>query len=876
MQATVQSGQLPLHIEYTIPDVASFFKKILNGFPGGLLGSLELFEAMRGIFLHLASNSEQTEYEVQETRAKLIALAVLSIRSEHRIHLIQAVLGLFAILGKEAEVAQEKLHATQGSVQGKKIPSELMGYQSLGVCLGPLLIADLIDNLGTSEETNQKTPRASAEISDKAKKKRLSLVPDKLEKNADLETSIERANLTVTIMQSLLMIWQRVVKQLSILTGPEKANGASKNNVRPKYSTGRMSSGHSLDFSDGELELIKNKRELQGRISANEDLEYVVKRKVKTRTRCSLPRLVVPASVVNASQTRHISNDVDQPIAPKEAAGSTKSNGKPLPHPFRHSSSNKSPTAETVDTQLNPSTETEELHLDAGMRLMSMGQVLPSRDSIPVRQCSSSASSYRSQYDPGVKTPREAVPLCLCGTPETAFKDPGRSKTNTVPDINCRLPFNDKPLPPLKDSSPKPKPKPDLKAKQDLVSHGSSSTIGGSPKESQHLLPDRSAAVASNLRTADSDSEVATPEYEPKKSKQEENSRTATGSHFQDSAPEATAQRPHILPTVHALVERLPTRIDPLDDPFTTLWTSESPKESLIPKPVGYVGRGRQATPRTPSPPKLARSPKRQSGTSATFDEHLGIVHPRKATGTKSASFESEGHHRKVGDDQAPTRHLSVYTLESLNRTKMAIELPLTAQHVSAARLHDRPHSESPSAAPGNHQEPADSQVALVRRSGSVHATLYAEITRLKKQLEQKNDEILATKRSLDAARDTREDASLNHPSKRGSWNKGTLSAEVRDVSRDRDIWRKRAEWAERRLQGLGSLAKAVAGERTADSSQEWFEADTRNQKDTQYASEDDHEPDETASVLLLDDCNNLCGLEKTAYCDRRQSITIS
>lgn len=99
VQETVGSGTLPTHIEPSIPDVASVFKKIVISLPGGLLGSVELFDAFRNILFHLASGSELSDNNKKHLQARLIALAILSVRSARRVALIQGVIGMVAYFG---------------------------------------------------------------------------------------------------------------------------------------------------------------------------------------------------------------------------------------------------------------------------------------------------------------------------------------------------------------------------------------------------------------------------------------------------------------------------------------------------------------------------------------------------------------------------------------------------------------------------------------------------------------------------------------------------------------------------------------------------------------------------------------------------------
>ncbi len=103
VQETIGSGLLPAHIEYTVPDVAAIFKKIVNALPGGLLGSLKLFDALRNIFFHLVPAPELSEDDTKILQARLVALAISSVKSTRRVCLIQAVIGMVAYFGKSSQ-----------------------------------------------------------------------------------------------------------------------------------------------------------------------------------------------------------------------------------------------------------------------------------------------------------------------------------------------------------------------------------------------------------------------------------------------------------------------------------------------------------------------------------------------------------------------------------------------------------------------------------------------------------------------------------------------------------------------------------------------------------------------------------------------------
>lgn len=123
-------------------DVASTFKRLLSGVPGGILGSLALFDTLVSIQNQLYTDPRVSTRKRTQIRSRLVALAIATLKSQYRRELICAVFGLLSWLGYSAEVK-----ATAASEHRESRPmSELMGYGPLGTVFGPLLIGDLLDN----------------------------------------------------------------------------------------------------------------------------------------------------------------------------------------------------------------------------------------------------------------------------------------------------------------------------------------------------------------------------------------------------------------------------------------------------------------------------------------------------------------------------------------------------------------------------------------------------------------------------------------------------------------------------------------------------------------------------------------------------------
>lgn len=103
---TIRCPTLPEHIRCDVHDVASAFKKFLSGLPGGILGSLKLLDAFVSIHSQLHGDPELMRTKQSKVRARLIALAIATLKSQYRRELICAVFGLLCMIGRVAETAR--------------------------------------------------------------------------------------------------------------------------------------------------------------------------------------------------------------------------------------------------------------------------------------------------------------------------------------------------------------------------------------------------------------------------------------------------------------------------------------------------------------------------------------------------------------------------------------------------------------------------------------------------------------------------------------------------------------------------------------------------------------------------------------------------
>lgn len=214
MANTVRSPNLPSHVNAGIHDIASLFKKFLSGLPGGILGSLSLFDALVAINSQLYTDPEFSRTKQSKLRARLIALAVGTLRSQYRRELICAVFGLLCLLGRAAETAPRE------DESGRPLPtSDLMGYSALGIVFGPLLIGDMLGShsvkLADPSSGLFLVPVSPQQKSKKEKKK----AKESTNEPPQAFWDVDKIHVANDITEMLITNWRDVVKQMRNLDG---------------------------------------------------------------------------------------------------------------------------------------------------------------------------------------------------------------------------------------------------------------------------------------------------------------------------------------------------------------------------------------------------------------------------------------------------------------------------------------------------------------------------------------------------------------------------------------------------------------------------------------------------------------------------------
>ncbi|CAM1507828.1 Fc.00g046760.m01.CDS01 [Cosmosporella sp. VM-42] len=201
---TVRCANLPLHIPASVHDVASTFKRLLSALPGGILGSLSIFDAFVSIYSQLHGDPEFPRTKQTKVRARLIALAIGAIGSQFRRELICAVFGLLSLIGRVAEVTPRE------DDEGRPLPTaDLMGYNALGIIFGPLLVGDLLEQY----PDKWATPESGFTLSPTKRKER------RKSKGSDPKSfpNISKVFIANNIAEMLIANWRDIVRQMKAL-----------------------------------------------------------------------------------------------------------------------------------------------------------------------------------------------------------------------------------------------------------------------------------------------------------------------------------------------------------------------------------------------------------------------------------------------------------------------------------------------------------------------------------------------------------------------------------------------------------------------------------------------------------------------------------
>lgn len=210
ISGTVRSATLPLHIHYSVHDIASTLKRLLSTLPGGILGSLLLFDSFIAIQSQLNAEPEFPRTNQTKVRARLIALAIGTIESQYRRELICAIFGLLSMIGRVAELAPREDEA------GLPLPTtDLMGYGALSICFGPLLVGDLLMSytmkLAAPDSGLVVLPPATQQVRRETRKDRSGSI------TKHVQPAVDKILIANRVTEMLISNWRDVVRQMKSL-----------------------------------------------------------------------------------------------------------------------------------------------------------------------------------------------------------------------------------------------------------------------------------------------------------------------------------------------------------------------------------------------------------------------------------------------------------------------------------------------------------------------------------------------------------------------------------------------------------------------------------------------------------------------------------
>lgn len=178
IETTICNAKLPPTIRLSVHDAASAFKRFISEIPGGILGSLYLFDAICAAFPLPPVHLYQERSPRDKVDAGRVAQAILGLHCSDRAALVTAVFGLLAYFRREVGPPSD------GS----------MSARALGIVFAPLLLGSLTDGIPVHREYI----RAKG-------------YPGACENSYNLATSLQRLNIASTVVEMLIVSWEEVV-----------------------------------------------------------------------------------------------------------------------------------------------------------------------------------------------------------------------------------------------------------------------------------------------------------------------------------------------------------------------------------------------------------------------------------------------------------------------------------------------------------------------------------------------------------------------------------------------------------------------------------------------------------------------------------------
>lgn len=869
------SRDLPAHIEYTVHDVASLLKKILLGFPGGLLGSLSLLKAISGIATNAQRGPDQPEADFVALKARLIALAISSVTSDHRFSLICAILGLAALIGHESGKAA---HGKPNAVS-----SELMSYHALSLVLGPLLLGDALNDVFGSESLGGQRNPITESPKRYRKQKRESVVEQKLLQSEALVAHVNTAKTTAKACEMLISIWKDVVKQLRDLA----VNGTSGSQYRDNGQ--QLASGKSrFTLSSSEDGFVRGTRPSDVFLGPFESAQQArhsnsrprPSRSPKRSSSSKGPDWLHDACVTNSSE--------GAPLLPSSGKGASKARQFHLPRTVGRkvskvhfagnsgrSSDRQSLLQQGTDVPIPDELILRHPFITADMTRVTkpLYETQEQFDNTPANE--DHTSGHESRRDSRLSTSEASASLdrIYLGSSLSSNIAPYHAARSST---NARLADDDG-----ANATGEP-------GRADLIDPNVQLSAEGTPEDAQLMAdsfawsrgfdvdPDEGLMIANSrtLGRPPARSEASSYCYASSNSSHYNNVRLLAQRFSQPSQGHYVPETPRdvLAPMVYAdvyaaAIETRPS-VPKKDTPPTVVTgptETQSPppqvpekdccsslkhsksdlgrgKESLIPRPVHELGRARRkGESRSPSPSKettpVAQVRRRPSILDVLPDDRLSIAVSEGSNGASNSPKDVYVESFATNPASTPSQLAPrvPFVRKALTTSSMKASSPLDAfiKNASPARLPSSSISHVPTESDSAQRDRSPS-VSQNSETGSIRhlspasrsnttntSALFAEIRRLHRELERKSDEVNQVRRSLDVVRET-------GSSRERSCSREESSNE-NDTRKQLEAWKRRAEEAERKLRqesDLGEVGQRQTSEDAVESPEEYPKAE--------------------------------------------------
>jgi len=769
VQASVGSTLLPTKFSYSIHDVACAFKRFLRDVPGGIIGSMSLFEAFREIARLPPSCGNHKTIPGCTSKGKLIALAILSLRSSHRLALISAVFGLLAWLKQD-----ECGYVSAGDPYPIFGP-ESMGSKALGLCFAPLLLGDLTEKIDSELHS---ADRASLWTPLETPKRHLlgygksPSHTQRDERSADMAASTGKARMhaAAAVVELLVREWEEVVCQLHDIEEKSKSQTSrwSTRNVvnnRPHYHRHEVASkayGHSSEGSatvNGTGSLSRSVSTSVLEISKVHPQNSSSAFPLKTRQSLDAVSLsTCPSMITPVDESLGCRNGIREPWSSSAISQSTFALGK--------SSSSRWPSlwaareAYLVDATSSTGADLAwwERRSEHSLKARTNPEILSNitanhakNDALGISDAGNTISTVLEEPDCSTSPPTQAATLSrvgsaeslnLVGDQEERNVGIGHSQMALQPDFGDGIP-----------SILEKQPQPDV----DEQEQGSDMILASATEPS--------ARICSTGSTSTSDESSAYGNVE-------------NGPYSGEAL---------LTPGNQESVKSLTQKIE-MARPF-----EKSP--TMIPKPVNKFGQARRTT---PSPATTSQYLPRESLATTLSSQRCSSRSPVKLrSAEKLAHFSAAGEQQPTAlaakrtpslSTRSEPRHPARDTIHARPPTHLPhLEEPPIVRRVIYKISRENINSSSSRNTSNNSED-------FWQQNSHPHkvnvGTLYAENRRLKAQLDSRSEETVQLRQRLDALRHFRDS--------------GTLSEKLREVERECRLWKHRARWAERTLTGNG------------------------------------------------------------------------